>query len=261
MSEQSYASTLKKMLSQKELTKKAKVLVVCGGTLDRDVLFQLGFENVTISNIDERIKGDEFAPYAWSFQDVERLSYGNEEFDFVIVHAGLHHCLSPVRGLLEMYRTAKTGILVLEARDSLLINLALFCDLTNDYEVAAVVHNNHTFGGCRNSAIPNYIYRWTEKEVIKTISSYAPQFKHKVQFFYGLRMPYESLSLRKSKAAYVAVKVLEPITRMLHWLFPKQCNEFAFLIKKPNSPEDLWPWLEKKGGEITINRKWTRERF
>ena len=38
-------------------------------------------------------------------------SFGFEDgaFDFVVVHQGLHHCHSPHRGLLEMYRVARRG--------------------------------------------------------------------------------------------------------------------------------------------------------
>jgi ubiquinone/menaquinone biosynthesis C-methylase UbiE len=55
--------------------------------------------------------GDEFAPFSWSFQDAEQLSFEDEAFDYVFVHAGLHHCASPHRALLEMYRVARRGIM------------------------------------------------------------------------------------------------------------------------------------------------------
>jgi ubiquinone/menaquinone biosynthesis C-methylase UbiE len=82
-------------------------LVVCRGEFDRDTLLEEGYTAVTISNLDDRVRGDEFAPYAWSFQDAEALSFPDRSFDYCIVHAGLHHCASPHRALLEMYRAAR----------------------------------------------------------------------------------------------------------------------------------------------------------
>lgn len=35
-----------------------------------------------------------------------------------------------------------------------------------DYELPAVSENNFTHGGVENGPIPNYVYRWTEREVI-----------------------------------------------------------------------------------------------
>jgi SAM-dependent methyltransferase len=67
----------------------------------------------------------EFAPFLWSFQDAERLTFAENEFDFCIVHSGLHHCYSPHRALLEMYRVARVGLLVFEPRDGALVRLGM----------------------------------------------------------------------------------------------------------------------------------------
>ena len=40
--------------------------------------------------------------------------------DFCIAHNGLHHCVSPHQGLLELFRVARRGIVVFEPRDSFL---------------------------------------------------------------------------------------------------------------------------------------------
>ena len=55
---------------------------------------------MTISNVDE--SGDVYAPYAWSRQDAEALDLPDGSFDLAAVSAGLHHCASPHRALLEM---------------------------------------------------------------------------------------------------------------------------------------------------------------
>ena len=111
-----YRSILQEGLSQGWLNQNMSILVVCGGRFDRDFLLKFGFKNVTISNLDVRMTGNEFAPYSWSFQNAENLGYQDESFDVVIVHEGLHHCSSPHKALLEMYRVSKKGILVVSKR-------------------------------------------------------------------------------------------------------------------------------------------------
>ena len=87
-----YADTITKL----KIPPDATILVVCGGEHDRDILMECGFTHVTISNLDERVVGDEFHPFQWFFQDAESLSFADNSFDFVFVHAGLHHCASPI---------------------------------------------------------------------------------------------------------------------------------------------------------------------
>jgi ubiquinone/menaquinone biosynthesis C-methylase UbiE len=159
------------------------VLVVCGGEFDRNTLLEEGFASVTISNLDERMRGNEFAPYAWSFQDAEGLTYPDGSFDYCVVHAGLHHCASPHRALLEMYRVARRGVLAFEARDSLLMRAAVRANKVPLYEACAVRSHGFRYGGVRNTCVPNYIYRWTESEVEKTIASYAPHAPHRIRYY------------------------------------------------------------------------------
>ena len=45
--------------------------------------------------------------------------------------------------------------------------------VVDEYELTAVADNGLPAGGVRNSPVPNYVYRWTEREVEKTIASAA----------------------------------------------------------------------------------------
>ncbi len=74
-------------------------------------------------------------------QDVERLGFTDRAFDFVVVHQGLHHCHSPHRGLLEMYRVARRGVLAFEPRDTRLVRLGVRLGFGQEYEIAAVAEN------------------------------------------------------------------------------------------------------------------------
>ena len=59
------------LLKRSVLRKDMKLLVVCGGNLDRDVLMRTGFENVTISNLDSQMKAAAFEPFHSCVQDAE----------------------------------------------------------------------------------------------------------------------------------------------------------------------------------------------
>ncbi len=118
------------------------ILVVAGGETDCNVFKGLGFVNVTISNINQGVanKIDQYAPFKWCYQDAENLSFDENSFDFVIVHAALHHCFSPHRALLNIYRVAKQGVILFEARDNLLMRLAEFLGIAQTYEHMAVAN-------------------------------------------------------------------------------------------------------------------------
>lgn len=167
-----YATVIGKIMrSEGGLRSGDRVLVVCAGEIDRQVLLGAGLANVTISNLDEQMTGDEFAPYAWSFQDAEQLSLESGSFDWVIVHGGLHHCAVPHRAMAEMLRVARTGIVVLEARDSLLLRFATRLGLVADYEIEVVVDNDGRWGGSATRASPTtYIAGRSERSPKQSIA-------------------------------------------------------------------------------------------
>ncbi|HEV2746398.1 MAG TPA: methyltransferase domain-containing protein [Allosphingosinicella sp.] len=251
-----YVATLKRLIASGKLDPAAPTLVVAGGPYDRDCLVEAGFSEVTISNLDVRMKGDEFAPFAWSFQDAEALDFPDQSFDQVIEHAGLHHCGSPHRGLLEMYRVARKAVLVFENRDSLLMRAAVKLGLTHYYEIEAVADNDGEFGGVRNTAVPNYVYRWTEREVEKTIASNDPAGPVEVSFFYGMRLPTERLALHRSPVRKLASQMVTVPAILFAKLFPKQSNEFAFLVEKK---KQYWPWIDRETGKL--GTEWSSKKF
>jgi SAM-dependent methyltransferase len=256
-----YADTLRGLLEKGVLRTDMRILVICGGRLDRDVLQECGFRDVLISNLDARLKGDEFAPFQWSFEDAERLTFADNEFDFCIVHSGLHHCHSPHRALLEMYRVARLGLLVFEPRDGFMVRLGVRLNVGQQYEVAAVFDNNMTFGGVRNSEIPNYVYRWTPGEVRKVVQSFAPIGNHRCTFFYALRVPWSRLKLLKNKVYLLGVVAVLPALKVLSLFLPTFCNNFGFLVLKPRLPEDVFPWLTVVDGRIALDREWVTTRY
>ncbi|NJN10179.1 MAG: methyltransferase domain-containing protein [Richelia sp. RM2_1_2] len=250
-----YKKTITKWISNKE----ASILVVGGGVTDQSVLLDAGFKNVVISNLDTRLKGDEFAPYKWSFQKAEQLDYKDGEFDFVVVHAALHHCESPHRALLEMYRVSKIGIIAFESRDSWLMKIVETMGLTQSYEHVAVYYNDGKFGGVNNTEIPNYIYRWTEREIEKTVNTYAPYARHRFDYQYGSDIPFQVSVEKKALFKSIFVSSVKPIHKVFSLLFPKQQNLFAFYVEKPKIPDDLYPWIQVKDEKLKFNYAWAKE--
>jgi SAM-dependent methyltransferase len=256
-----YPDTLVDLVQRGVLSRDMRLLVACGGTYDRDVLIGLGFANVTISNLDTRLRGDEFAPYSWSSQDVENLTFSDGEFDFALVHNGLHHCFSPHRGLLELYRVARLGVLAFEPRDTFLVRLGVKLNFGQQYEIAAVSHNGLEFGGVGNTRIPNYVYRWTEREFEKTIESYAPYGQHRFFYRYAMRVNWSRLRGMRNKVFALTVIASLPLMRVVFSVFPRQANGFAFAVQKPQLPAQLHPWLKLTDGQVSPNRAWLDARY
>jgi SAM-dependent methyltransferase len=227
-----YVEVLRRLVSEGTLSASDTVLVVCGGPLDARALEAAGFHNVTLTNLD--------GGAANAVQDAENLSYADGAFDLVVVHAGLHHCRSPHRALLEMYRVARKCALAFEARDSLLMRLAVRLGFTVDHELEAVSQDFAT-GGVANGPVPNFVYRWTEREVRNTIASYDPASVQTFRFFYGLKLPLQRLAFTDNKLKQLAAKALEPVSRILTALAPRQGNQFAFAVIKTGL---LRPWME-----------------
>ena len=239
--------------------KAASVLVCGGGAADRRVFLAGGFTNVTITNLATGKAADAFGPYGWARENAEALSYEDNAFDFTVIHAAVHHASSPHRVLTELYRVARYGVLVFEARDSFTIRVAERLGLSQRYEHAPVSRRNA--GGVNDTDIPNFIYRWTEREIEKTISSYAPMAKHQITYLYGTAFPASPALERGKKVRFFALRALFPIYRLFVALFPRQQNLFCFFIQKPKFPRDLHPWLETVDGRLTFRREWGARRW
>src|SRR5215207_3775626 len=138
-----YSTTIRQLVKEGRLDPSLPTLVVAGGATDRQVLLDAGFTDVTISNLDERMVGNEFAPYKWLFLDAEDLAVEPARYAQIIEHMGLHHCGSPHRGLLEMYRCAGNSVLVFENRDSLAMTVATRLGFVPVYELEAVADNGY----------------------------------------------------------------------------------------------------------------------
>ena len=246
-----YKKYLKKVIKDKNAT----ILVVAGGPLDKKVFSESGYKNVTISNLDSRMDSNQYSPYKWSYQDAENLSFADCQFEFTVIHAGLHHCSSPHKALLEMYRVSQKGVLSFESKDSFLMRIGLKLKLTYQYELPAVFFNDMKYGGLNNSEIPNFVYRWTENEIEKVINTYAPYLKHRVTYFYGISIP-------KLKENFMIKKIFFLILKILLKFIPNhQGNLFGFFIEKPDSESKLLPWIIHENENLKLNKVWLKKNW
>ena len=253
-----YTKTLKQILKNKIISKDDSVLVIAGGEKDRNVFYNCGFKNVTISNLDFHGGVTDYKPFLWKREDAENLSFNDAVFDWVFVHAGLHHCASPHRGFCEMLRVSKKGICVFESRDSFLNSVANKLNIAPSYELEPCVLSNGQKGGIRNSHIPNFVYKWTENEVKKTVNSYLPEYKHNFYFYYGLLIPTQRLSMSKNvfnRGLGLLAKYLAPLFVLF---FKTQGNLFAFVVVKD---KELQPWLIKENDKISFNLEYSNKKY
>ncbi len=257
--ERIYYKTIKSSKEKAIISENDSFLVVCGGHTDKKVLEANGLANVTISNLDDRLSDNEFSPYKYSYQDAENLSFEDACFDWVIVHAGLHHCYRPHLALHEMLRVAKKGAIVFEARDNTIIKFGKKLRIVPTYEIEAVIGNNMKYGGVANTDIPNFIYRWTESEVDGVLNSLYPIYSdNKVHYFYNLRLPTDRIKVIVSPFKRFIMSSLMLPLKLFCFLFPKQSNEFGFIMVKGNK---LHPWLQNNNGEIKINPESVKKGF
>lgn len=257
-----YGRTLGRLIERGVLDPGMRVLVAAGGTGDRDVFLSLGFRDVTITNVDESGAADAYAPFRWEPADAEALPYEDASFDWAVISAGLHHCRSPHRALLELYRVARRGVLALEARDSTLMRTAIRLGVVDEYELTAVAANDFSAGGVRNTAVPNYVYRWTEREVRKTIASAAPHARHEFLWFHELEVPLSIYEVGGGRRAVgTALRALQPAARLVARIAPGQANLFAFAVLKPELPDDLQPWLRPGEDGPAPDEAWIRSRL
>jgi SAM-dependent methyltransferase len=251
-----YPETMLRLLAAKEISIDDAVLVVCGGPYDAEVLAGLGFRHVVITNLGASVEGDT-SGFPYESADAENLPYPEDAFDVVIVHAGLHHCPSPHRALIEMYRVARKVAIAFEARDSALMRLAVCLGFTNDFELEAVTGAHLETGGLNNGPIPNLNYRWDEREVTKVVRAVDPAHVERIRFFYGLRLPTLRFKNVNAPARRLALNAAAPVVRSLVSLFPKQGNEFGFAVFKTR---ELRAWLEIHDGKPRVSREQAERR-
>jgi SAM-dependent methyltransferase len=243
-----YEGLLRELLETGAMRPEDTVLVQFAGAFDRDVASRLGLVNATFVNLapdspsarlDEATQGD-----------AHRMDLTDASFDHVIGHAGLHHCSRPHQALHEMYRIARKTVVAVENQDSPLMRLAARAGLAGVYEFAAVADGGGTTGGVDGTGVPNHVYRWTRREVDKTVRTFDPGRAVPVEFHaHWLIGPERALT--GGMRALLGERGTSPsgarawagtaLNRGLNTLARSQGNIFGFVIRKDLSHPQ--PWL------------------
>jgi SAM-dependent methyltransferase len=223
------------------------VLVQFAGAFDREVVDRLGLTRATFVNLapdspsarlDEALQGD-----------AHRMDLPDDGFDHVIGHAGLHHCSRPHQALHEMYRIARRTVVAVENQDSPLMRLAQRAGLAGVYEFDAVTDGGGTTGGVDGTGVPNHVYRWTRREVEKTVRTFDPGRAVPVEFHaHWLVGPERALTPgmramlgdRGSAPRGARAWAGTALNRGLNTVARTQGNIFGFVIRKDLSRPQPW---------------------
>ncbi len=197
--------------------------------------------------------------------DAENMAISPNAYDLVFAHEVLHHCRSPHRALCEMLRTSRKYIIFMEPNDSAAMRLLVRTRLSFPYELGAVADHDGKSGGVRDSAIPNFIYRWNKNELFKTVSSFLAEYIFSVRSYpyWDFNIDERELALRKQTKLSVITNTIgaENFLTTLRYgqrllnrlsLTRRQGNKFLCVIEKNVG---IKPWLSVDGNQIVFNRK------
>lgn len=217
----------KKQIVKNIKNKNSKILVLGAGKLDQKVFFELNYDNVTFTNIEN--SKEKNLNY---FKNIHDIKLNDNSYDYCVAHACIHHSSKPHLAVLELYRVCSEGALIIEANDSLLSRLACKLRFSEEYELSAI-QKNIISGGVDNTNVPNYVYRWTEREIIKLMKSFRPDLKHNIIFDYG-----HQIKFTKSK-------IINLLFDIFFMIFKKQKNLLSIYINKNIKNLQFNDWIKR----------------
>lgn len=216
----------------KNIDRNENFLLISASEHEIKILQELGYSNFSITYHNKKELKD-FTNYGFELsknlfeEDVRNLSFDDQSFKYVITNATLHHVDQPHKAITEMYRVAKKGVLIIESNDSLIMQIACKLKLAEEFEVSSVDIENKS-GGLLDTGIPNYVYRFTEREIVKTLKSYDPSHNIYINFNYA-----NDLSNIKSNKIYF--RILFILAKIYFLVFKKQQNCLSIFIDKSKS--------------------------
>ena len=217
----------KKQIVKYIKNKNSKILVLGAGKLDQKAFFELNYNNVTFTNIENSKEKD--LSY---FNNIHDIKLKDNSYDYCVAHACIHHSSKPHLAVLELYRVCSEGALIVEANDSLLSRLACKLGFSEEYELSAI-QKNIISGGVDNTNVPNYVYRWTEREVIKLMKSFRPDLRHSIFFDYGHQIKFTNS------------KIINLLFNIFFMIFKKQKNLLSIYINKNIKNLQFNDWIKK----------------
>jgi len=229
----------KKSIKNLIIDKNSKILIVGATINDKEIFLEEKFSNVFICNLESN-NHFKYSPYKHIKSNMNKIELVDESFDFVVAHACIHHSSKPHSALLEMYRVAKKGIIIIEGNDSIFMRIASKFGYAQEYEHSALIgKKSYDKGGVDNTNVPNYVFRWSEREIYKLLKSFKPHLRHNIEFFYDY--DFEAYKkVKKIKYFYPLIIFIEICIKILFKIFRNQSNLMCIYINKEKKIYQEW---------------------
>jgi len=214
-------------------------LLISASLHEVKTLKDLGYLKFSITYHDDNEK-NQFLDYGFKENinlfksDLRNLAFKDKSFDYAITNATIHHIDLPHKAITELYRVAIRGVLIIESNDSLTMRLATRLKLAEEFEVSSINEDKNS-GGLLDTAIPNYVYRWTEKEILKLLKSFDPK---NINFDYASDLT--NFRNRDNYIENVLLKILIITGKVFFFFFKKQQNCMSIFIDKTKTKK-RWP--------------------
>lgn len=202
---------LKKMLDRNKINLDNKTILIasCGSGIDAHYLKkfypQAKFSFSDINLLPAEKTKSNFPKEKFVLANNMALAFKSASFDYVFVGDALHHLKAPLKGLYELLRVARVGVLVIEPNDSWLTRLFVRLSLASEYEI------DHG----------NYVYRFGRRDVAKI--SKALLTRYDITRFFAIHR------VAKTRFEFIFLKVLNGLANLV---YPEIGNYIAFIIKK-----------------------------
>lgn len=250
-----YLDVLQREIASGVINTSDRVLVTCGGNLDRVTLLEAGFTNVLVTNLAPHGGHQDYSPFPWEHQDIENLSFADGSFDIAIVHSGLHHCYNPARAIGELCRVSRKCVIAFEPYETWLTRFGAKIGYGQMYEDHAVHGNKGMSGGVANTEIPNYVHRFNESEVKKFARTLRPYAESPVRFYRALRPNTGRFKLHHNPLLRISFSLALPVLQLLSRLIPSINNNLCFVIQSPG-PEHFHRWIQNDHGVPRVNQEY-----
>jgi SAM-dependent methyltransferase len=219
----------------KYLPRKSKILVVSPSSLEVNFFFEKNYYDVTFgvyskNDLKSLSLNSKFGDFVKI--DARDIKFKDKYFDYTFANAVLHHVDLPHLAISELYRVSKKGVLIIEGNDSLIMRISTYFNMSEEYEKSATINEQ---GGLLGTSIPNYVYRWKEREIIKLLNSYNPEIFHKIYFAYDFYLKNEGVKKTHSVFKSIIRFILEPFLNIFLFIFRKQGNLISIYIDKEKS--------------------------
>jgi len=221
----------------KYLPKKSRILVVSPSFLEVNFFSEMKYQDITfgvfskndLKSLSSSVKLNNFT---FIKMDIRDIKFKDKHFDYSFANAVLHHTDLPHLAFCELYRISKKGVLVIEGNDSLIMRISSRFSFSEEYEKSATVNEN---SGLLDTSIPNYVYRWKEREVKKLFNSYDPKISHKIFLKYDFYFKNEGLERTHNHIKLIIRNVLGKLLNVFLFFFRNQGNLLSIYIDKKNS--------------------------